>query len=490
LIDWLFESSGAPVLRERAQGDVEANAPAAALLDGTPCPDMVTALRRISGDTITGAEVEQALERARRGEQVELTLGDDARLLLLQGAPGRAAAVMPVRARETTTPDSPPARDDRVARASHELANALGSIAGWARLARQGERTDEALELIEKSADSAWRAARRLLGESSGKEVGEREGVDFSSFVDEAARMLGPRAEARRIHVRTVIEPGLRVAADRGSAWSIVWNLAANAVEALPEGGTVEIRVSSAGDKVVLGVEDNGPGMSEEEQRRAFEPYFTTKAAGTGLGLPTVRQACEELGGKVELRSRQGLGTRFSVVLPRLEDRDVARSAQQNGPRHTSYPENQHPQQQPRETQRSHAKRSSGVFYAEPIEGRILVVDDDEGLREMIATALGMRGAEVVAVDTPEAALREQGPFLLAVVDLLLPGMRGDALVAALRARGVITRAMLVTGTELPEDVAEAGRPDMVLRKPFELEDLFERLADLLHAGADQSAAG
>jgi CheY-like chemotaxis protein len=229
--------------------------------------------------------------------------------------------------------------------------------------------------------------------------------------------------------------------------------------------------VSSAGDKVVLGVEDNGPGMSEEEQGRAFEPYFTTKASGTGLGLPTVRQACEELGGKVELRSRKGLGTRFSVVLPRMAERSAA-------------------QPESREAQRNHTKRSSGVFYAEPIEGRILVVDDDEGLREMIATALGMRGAQVVAVETPEAALQQQGPFLMAVVDLLLPGMRGDALVAALRARGMATRALIVTGTELPEDVADAGRPDAVLRKPFELEDLFERLAEILHPGADQSAAG
>jgi CheY-like chemotaxis protein len=219
-------------------------------------------------------------------------------------------------------------------------------------------------------------------------------------------------------------------------------------------------------DTALLVVEDDGPGMSEEQQRRAFEPYFTTKPTGTGLGLSLVKQAVLEVGGSIELKSEPGVGTRFTVGLP---------LAANSGQRPTS------------------GKRSSGVFYAEPIHARILVVDDDLGLREMIATALGMRGADVVAVGSAEAALAQQGSFALAIVDLLLPDMRGDALLARLRKAQLARVGMLVTGTELPASLAPEGQPDVVLRKPFELEELFEGLVSALgseRAGTQSSAAG
>jgi CheY-like chemotaxis protein len=177
-----------------------------------------------------------------------------------------------------------------------------------------------------------------------------------------------------------------------------------------------------------------------------------------------VKQAIGDVGGSIELKSEPGIGTRFSVALP-LAPGSVLRP--------------------------SNAKRSSGVFYAEPLHHRILVVDDDLGLREMIATALGMRGAEVVAVGSAEAALAEHGPFALAIVDLLLPDLRGDALLATLRSRGATQLGVLITGTELPTNLTSNGSPDVLLRKPFELEELFEGLAAALSPErARDSAAG
>ncbi len=456
MIDWIRDSSGLCVFKEDAQGLALPNAPASRLIAGLVndqnSPRLVTILEHLLGSAYTGDELAKLLDRARRGEEVELEGDGGRRILLGQEGPRRAFAAVAAGDRS--------AQADRAAVVSHELANALGAIAGWARLARQGERLNEALQLIESSADAAWAAARGMLDEIAGKRRPLEETTDLSLFVEEAARLLTPKATERGVTVRTQIEPGLRVPGDRGHAWSIVWNLATNAVEALPKGGTVELRVSSSGDSVVLGIEDDGPGMSEDDQTRAFQPYFTTKTSGTGLGLPTVRRCAEEVGGRVEMRSERGLGTRFTVVLPRVEA----------------------------PARRPGTKRSSGVFYAEPIQGRILVVDDDLGLREMIATALGMRGADVVAVDTPEAALGQTGRFELAIVDLLLPGMRGDLLVADLRRAGIARRAMLVTGTELPETLAQGGQPDAVLRKPFELEDLFERLAAVLASDAAAAA--
>ena len=103
-----------------------------------------------------------------------------------------------------------------------------------------------------------------------------------------------------------------------------------------------------------------------------------------------------------------GLGTRFTITFPLVAE-------------------------QPQPGRRAPGtKRSSGVYYAETLSGRILVVDDDTSLREMIAAALAMRGAEVVAVGSPEAALAERGPFALAIVDLRLPEASGDVLAARL----------------------------------------------------------
>jgi CheY-like chemotaxis protein len=204
--------------------------------------------------------------------------------------------------------------------------------------------------------------------------------------------------------------------------------------------------------------------MSPEQQQRAFEPYFTTKATGTGLGLSVVKQAVSELGGRIELKSEPGLGTRFTVVLPRVGSQS----------------------QRPAQT-----KRSSGVFYAEPLYQRVLVVDDDLGLREMVSTALSMRGAEVVAVGTAEEALAQRGRFGVVIIDLLLGEMRGDALLAALRQSGLARLGLLMTGAEIPDALAPGGTPEAALRKPFELEELFDTLADVLKRAAERrSAAG
>jgi CheY-like chemotaxis protein/two-component sensor histidine kinase len=364
-------------------------------------------------------------------------------------APGRAMAVVAAPASASASLSAAPQRAELAASVSHELANALGAIAGWARLAKQGRRVQEALDLIEGSAEAAWSAARRILGDAGAVARNrQQESVDLSAFVDEAARLLAPKAIGRGVQVRVAAEPGLRVRGDRGSAWTIVWNLAANAVEALGHGGTVELRLYREGENATLQVRDDGPGMDAEQQARAFEPYFTTKATGTGLGLALVKQAVTESGGQISLTSELDQGTCFTVVLPL-----AARPAQ---------------------------KRSSGVFYAEPIEGRVLVVDDDLGVRELIATALGMRGAEVVAVRRGDEALAQSGPFTVAIVDLLLPDLRGDALLARLRERGLVKLGMLVSGTELPANLAAGGEPNVVLRKPFELEDLFAGLAAAL----------
>jgi DNA-binding response OmpR family regulator len=120
------------------------------------------------------------------------------------------------------------------------------------------------------------------------------------------------------------------------------------------------------------------------------------------------------------------------------------------------------------------------VFVADQLDGRFLIIDDDASLREMIGTALQMRGAQVELAGNLNEALQLQGPFRLAVVDYLLGEQRGDVALARLRAAGVVDSGLLVSGTDVPRKLVPGGEPDAVLRKPFELSELFERVAELI----------
>ncbi len=470
MINWLCGSLGLPLLEEDESGALRLNAAARDALGTQASPrNLEAAIRPIAGDQAAAAVA--CVRRARQGERGELSFSHGLHALFVPAGAGRVQVILaPSPSVEDAALQRRALATDRSARVSHELANALGAIAGWARLAKEGARVDEALDLIEKSAETAWSAARTVLGEVSGQTGTEPDApvIDLSAFVEEAARLLIPKALKKSIAVRTSITPGLCVAGDRGNVWSIVWNLAVNAVEALPQRGVVTFQLTATGQTVHLCISDNGPGMMPDVRARVFEPYFTTKRSGSGIGLATVKQAVSDLGGRIELDTQPGRGTRFQIDLPRA----IAA-------------------EKPRKRTISSAKRSSGVFLSEHIDGRFLVLDDDPSLREMIGTALQMRGAEVVLAANLNEALRAQGPFKLALVDLLLGDQRGDAALAHLRAVGTVNAAMIVTGSELPRRLAPGGEPDAVLRKPFELRDLYERVAEVLsRERGSRNAAG
>jgi two-component system cell cycle sensor histidine kinase/response regulator CckA len=465
LLEWLCGSLGLPLIEEQPDGGLGLNGAAREMLGTGDFPNILAVLGPLVGEKVDVAALEASLARARRGDSSELALVDGLRALIAPAprAPGRACIVFaPQRALDAVALQRRALASDRAARVSHELANALGAIAGWARLAREGARVDEALELIERSADNAWSAARTVLGEVSGQAASSAlpQLIDLSEFIEEAARLIIPKALKKSITVHTLIAPGIHIAGDRSSAWALVWNLATNAIEALPSGGELRLELAAHGDRIRFSVNDNGPGMTTEVRARVFEPYFTTKATGTGLGLALVQQAVLALGGQIELESQVGEGTSFRVDLPR-------NNASSDAVRHPSV-----------------SLRTTGVFPPESLEGRFLIIDDDASLREMIATALEMRGAEVCPAASLAEALKLQGPFRLAVVDFLLGDQRGDVALARLRAEGVVDRALLVTGTDVPRKLVAGGEPNAVLRKPFELDELFERVAELLEPAA------
>jgi len=205
---------------------------------------------------------------------------------------------------------------------AHELNEPISSVLGFAQLLR-GQRTPDDpdwddLGKIEAAALHARDIVRQLLLFSR-RGPGAREEVDLQRVIDDAAVIVGPRI--RRAGVRLHREPtagSVTVAGDSAQLRQVVVNLLVNAIQAMPEGGDLTVRIDGDADERVLTVEDTGEGMSDAVRQQALLPFFTTRELheGTGLGLAVVHGIVTGHGGTVEIDSREGTGTRVVLHLP------------------------------------------------------------------------------------------------------------------------------------------------------------------------------
>lgn len=356
---------------------------------------------------------------------------------------------------------------DLAAGVSHEVANALSAIVGWAQVAR--ERPDkappeEALTLIEKSAQLARDATQDLLRMVRHTNH-ERSRTDLAVVIRDAVRLLRPEAQKKRVRLHAEAEESCWVDAKRSQLFSIVWNLAHNAVQMVPAGGEVVVQVRPRGGMVDLEVRDDGPGMSSAQRERVFEPYYTTRSEGTGLGLAIVRGTVESLGGKIRLDTSPGQGARFRIRLP------------QSGVKRES-------ELVPRQPRLSRVMKPESAQQA-----HVLVVEDDEGVRSLIATTLALGGVTSTCVASGAKALARTETFSAALVDLTLPDVRGDILLGQLRDKGLVSRAAIISGAPPPDDTDPKGQPDRWIRKPFDPSDLIVCVQELVEPGADTKNA-
>jgi two-component system nitrogen regulation sensor histidine kinase NtrY len=139
--------------------------------------------------------------------------------------------------------------------------------------------------------------------------------TDLSDLVGRVVALYGARAN--NVRLDTVLAPGLPMAAmDRDLMGRALGNLVANALEAMPDGGTLTVRTRADGEGVALEVSDTGPGLTEDQRTRLFTPYYTTKKGGTGLGLAIVQGIVSDHGGRIQVESAPGAGTTFTLILP------------------------------------------------------------------------------------------------------------------------------------------------------------------------------
>jgi PAS domain S-box-containing protein len=215
------------------------------------------------------------------------------------------------------------------AKLAHEIRNPLSSIVlnidlvrdEIEALARTSETTpDEARSLL-KSIDSEVRRIQRVTQEYlqfARLPKPQRETVLLHEIIEQRFAFIQSLFDAAGVTLHTQLDHAAPpVHADEEQLWQAILNLARNAIEAMPEGGTLQVSVESAGDDTLLVISDTGKGMSTDEAKNLFKPFYSTKPGGTGLGLPLTQQIIHEHGGRIEVQTVPGQGTTFTIRLPK-----------------------------------------------------------------------------------------------------------------------------------------------------------------------------
>jgi two-component system sensor histidine kinase PilS (NtrC family) len=205
---------------------------------------------------------------------------------------------------------------------AHELRNPLASISGSVQVLRrdlqpQGEAA-ALMDIVCKESRRLDRIIRDfLLFAKPGRFHAEE--TDVVALLRETLSLLENSEERTPGHaVRTEFQPpGIRIAVDGSRMKQVFWNLAKNALKAMPGGGTLTVKAADVDGTVVVTFADTGIGMSDRDIATNFQPFHGSFATGTGLGLAIVYRIIEEHGGRIRIKSRPGAGTEVSLHLPR-----------------------------------------------------------------------------------------------------------------------------------------------------------------------------
>jgi CheY-like chemotaxis protein len=319
-----------------------------------------------------------------------------------------------------------------------------------------------------KTSNSAASLTQRLTAFAR-KQVLNPRSIDLMSLVngmqDLLEHTLGPDVRLT-VSSDPLLWPAL---VDPNQIEMTILNLAINASDAMPRGGTLTIDATNAqfasdgppglapGQYVVLTVSDSGTGMDEATLERAMEPFFTTKepGKGTGLGLSMMQGVVSQSGGATRLHSEPGRGTQIEIWLPRA-------------------------QLPPEET----ANRDAHMDH--PDEGAVVVCDDDPEVLELLCDILSTKGYEVVSVTNGRAALSaltRNRSIRLLVVDLTMPEMNGGVVAREARIGHPHIPILIITGNANVEAI-KADLPGVALLcKPFTPKQFTARIADLLETG-------
>ena len=451
-----------------------------------------TAAEALPPGQVEGADDELEREVVRTGEtrQAEVTLradatGDEHELLVVKfpllDTDGHIAAVCTI---ATDLTDRRRAERDRaeleqrLAQAqrlesvgqlaggvAHDFNNLLSVILSCVTFARdeldEGSPVREDVDEIGRAAERAAALTRQLLMFSR-REVVHPEVLDVGALVTDLESLLS-RSLGELVELEIACADDLPpVLADRSRLEQVLVNLAVNARDAMPHGGTLGIAVERAGDGVRVRVADEGTGMDPEVADRAFEPFFTTKPAGegTGLGLATVHGIVTDSGGEVAIESQPGRGTVVSFTLPGAREELTAAAPE-----------------------RSPVPAAAG-------SARVLVVEDQDPVRRQAVRILERQGYAVREASSGHVALAEWEPVDIVLTDVVMPGMTGHELAQRVAAIAPGVPVVFMSGHTEDVVVLDGAREREIafVQKPFTRDTLLGTVARALAEGEDAPA--
>jgi two-component system, cell cycle sensor histidine kinase and response regulator CckA len=357
---------------------------------------------------------------------------------------------------------------------AHDFNNILASILGYSSYLKMkisdGHDYYKPLERIEQGASRAASLTAKLLAFARGGGY-EKKPLDMNALVEETAEILRDTID-KSLTLQTRLAPDIpSMEGDVGQLQQVIINVCLNSRDAMPEGGTISIETktevideifirkhvgTNEGLHIVVAVVDTGVGMDEQTQKRMFEPFFTTKAKdkGTGLGLSMVHGIVSSHGGFILVDSAPGKGSTFSIYLPASEK---------------SLP--------PREVQQYSTVNGTG---------KVLVVDDEDYIRDLVRDILESTGYTVATAVNGEEAIsiyQNEGDTIdLVILDMVMPKMDGKAVFCKLREMDPAVKVILSSGysaRDSAQDIINEGIAG-IIQKPYKSHELQRTVESIL----------
>lgn len=340
---------------------------------------------------------------------------------------------------------------------AHNVNNTLTGILGRAQLILRNShdkaKIEAGLELIIKSAEDGAHIIRRIQDFARQRPSREFESISIADLLKDACEMTRARWESRsefaQIRFALHADCEAHIKGDPVELREVLVNMIYNAVDAMPSGGEIRLSTQENRDRVVICIGDTGTGMTPEVKQRLFDPFFTTKGkAGTGMGLAVSFGIIRRHEGSIEVDSEPGRGTTFKISLPKVV---------------LSSPE-----------AADALPNEAGASMSDD-KIRVLVVDDETHVREVLIEALEAEGCEVVSAESGEIALaiydQYGGKFDAVFTDIGMPAMSGWELCNEIRERSKTMPLAIISGwaDAISLQTRDAVKADWIVAKPFDI---------------------
>jgi nitrogen-specific signal transduction histidine kinase/ActR/RegA family two-component response regulator len=347
---------------------------------------------------------------------------------------------------------------------AHDFNNALAAILGNTQLllyTAQDEESKETLRTIEKVARDSGQTVRRLQDFTKKRVPQTLSSVDVNTIIKDSIEITKPKwkDEAQRrgvpIEIVSTFEAIPPVSGNDSELRGVFTNMILNAIEAMPEGGKIEICTFKKKKDVIIQISDTGIGIAEDAKKKIFEPFFTTKPfTNTGLGLSMSYGIIKRFGGEIEVASELGYGATFTIMLPVGEvEEDEAVLPQ---------------------------------TIKQGRQARILVIDDEEVVRSVLSRTLANVNHQVTLATNGEKGVQlfKEGKFDMVLTDLGMPGMSGWEVCRMIKEISPDTPVGMITGwgAEMNQSKMDEYGLDFLISKPFDLGQILNVVAETMES--------